>query len=67
MTGYTPHGPLGVGSAPLGNLGTVVPAGEPWIHELSKGQVLRIVDLHGNQAFFETLSATFSSSCFGLF
>ena len=25
MTGYTPHGPLGVGSAPLGNLGTVVP------------------------------------------
>ena len=25
MTGYTPHGPLGVGTAPLGNLGTVVP------------------------------------------
>src|SRR3981189_517183 len=25
MTDYTPHGPLGVGSAPLGNLGTVVP------------------------------------------
>jgi D-threo-aldose 1-dehydrogenase len=25
MTGYTPHGPLGAGSAPLGNLGTVVP------------------------------------------
>jgi len=27
-----------------------VPAGDPWIHELRKGQVLRIVDLHGNQA-----------------
>jgi D-threo-aldose 1-dehydrogenase len=25
MTGYSPHGPLGAGSAPLGNLGTVVP------------------------------------------
>jgi D-threo-aldose 1-dehydrogenase len=25
MTGYIPHGPLGAGSAPLGNLGTVVP------------------------------------------
>jgi D-threo-aldose 1-dehydrogenase len=25
MTGYTPPGPLGVGTAPLGNLGTVVP------------------------------------------
>ena len=25
MTAYTPHGPLGAGSAPLGNLGTVVP------------------------------------------
>ena len=24
MTAYTPHGPLGVGTAPLGNLGTVV-------------------------------------------
>ncbi len=27
-----------------------VPAGEPWIHELNKGQTLRIVDLEGNQA-----------------
>ena len=27
-----------------------VPAGEPWIHELQKGQTLRIVDLEGNQA-----------------
>ncbi len=27
MTGYSPHGPLGAGSAPLGNLGTVVPEG----------------------------------------
>src|SRR6202162_3853470 len=25
-------------------------AGEPWIRELRKGQYLRIVDLHGNQA-----------------
>jgi D-threo-aldose 1-dehydrogenase len=25
MTGYIPHGPLGAGSAPLGNLGTIVP------------------------------------------
>jgi hypothetical protein len=28
----------------------VVPAGEPWIHEIRKGQILRIVDLGGNQA-----------------
>ena len=28
----------------------VVPAGEPWIHEIAKGQYFRIVDLHGNQA-----------------
>jgi urea carboxylase-associated protein 1 len=28
----------------------VIPAGEPWIHEIAKGQILRIVDLHGNQA-----------------
>jgi urea carboxylase-associated protein 1 len=27
-----------------------IPAGEPWIHEMSAGQVLRIVDLRGNQA-----------------
>lgn len=27
-----------------------VAAGEPWIHELTKGQYFRIVDLHGNQA-----------------
>ena len=25
MTNYTPPGPLGLGTAPLGNLGTVVP------------------------------------------
>jgi urea carboxylase-associated protein 1 len=29
---------------------TIVPAGEPWIHEVRKGQHLRIVDLEGNQA-----------------
>jgi uncharacterized protein len=28
----------------------VVPAGEPWFHEVRKGQIFRIVDLHGNQA-----------------
>jgi urea carboxylase-associated protein 1 len=28
----------------------VVPAGEPWVFEIKKGQVFRIVDLHGNQA-----------------
>ncbi|MEX0732228.1 MAG: urea amidolyase associated protein UAAP2 [Aquisalimonadaceae bacterium] len=28
----------------------VVPAGAPWIHELKKGQTLRILDLQGNQA-----------------
>jgi hypothetical protein len=28
----------------------VVPAGEPWIHEIKKGQSFRIVDLKGNQA-----------------
>jgi len=28
----------------------VISAGEPWIHEIAKGQHFRIVDLHGNQA-----------------
>jgi len=28
----------------------VIPAGEPWIHEIQRGQYLRIVDLEGNQA-----------------
>ncbi len=28
----------------------VIPAGDPWTREVRKGQVLRIVDLHGNQA-----------------
>jgi uncharacterized protein len=27
-----------------------LPAGEPWLHKLSRGQVLRIIDLEGNQA-----------------
>src|SRR5437016_8527885 len=27
-----------------------IPAGEPWIHPLRKGQYFRMVDLHGNQA-----------------
>ena len=28
----------------------VIPAGEPWMHEIRAGQYFRIVDLHGNQA-----------------
>jgi len=28
----------------------IVPAGDPWIRELQRGQRVRIVDLHGNQA-----------------
>jgi len=28
----------------------VIPAGEPWIHEIHRGQYFRIVDLDGNQA-----------------
>ena len=28
----------------------VLPAGEPWLHEVKQGQTLRIVDLEGNQA-----------------
>jgi uncharacterized protein len=28
----------------------VIPAGEPWIHEIGRGQYFRIVDLCGNQA-----------------
>ena len=28
----------------------IIPAGEPWIHEMKAGQYFRIVDLHGNQA-----------------
>ena len=28
----------------------VIPAGEPWVHEIRKGQHFRIVDLEGNQA-----------------
>lgn len=28
----------------------VIQAGEPWIHEILRGQTFRIVDLHGNQA-----------------
>ena len=29
---------------------SVIPAGEPWVHEIKKGQHFRIVDLHGNQS-----------------
>ena len=27
-----------------------LPAGEPWMYELKRGQTLRILDLKGNQA-----------------
>lgn len=27
-----------------------LPAGEPWMHEIKRGQIFRIVDLEGNQA-----------------
>lgn len=27
-----------------------LPAGEPWFHRMTKGQVLRIIDMEGNQA-----------------
>jgi urea carboxylase-associated protein 1 len=27
-----------------------IPAGEPWVHEIRRGQIFRIVDLRGNQA-----------------
>ena len=30
--------------------GFTLPAGEPWLHEVQQGQVLRILDLEGNQA-----------------
>ena len=26
------------------------PAGKPWFHKMTRGQVLRIIDLEGNQA-----------------
>jgi urea carboxylase-associated protein 1 len=28
----------------------IIPAGEPWVHEMIKGQSLRIIDVEGNQA-----------------
>ena len=28
----------------------VIPAGEPWLFEVKKGQTLRLLDLEGNQA-----------------
>jgi urea carboxylase-associated protein 1 len=30
--------------------GEIIPAGESWIHEIKRGQTIRIVDLEGNQA-----------------
>src|SRR5262245_18588355 len=37
-------------SLPCAIYSAEIPAGEPWVHEIQKGQILRIVDLHGNQA-----------------
>jgi uncharacterized protein len=37
-------------NASLASYDAIVPAGEPWIHEIRCGQILRIVDLEGNQA-----------------
>ena len=34
----------------LASYDAIVPAGEPWIHEVRRGQILRIVDVEGNQA-----------------
>jgi urea carboxylase-associated protein 1 len=34
----------------LATLDETIPAGEPWMQRLSKGQIFRIVDLEGNQA-----------------
>lgn len=36
--------------ASTANFDIYQPAGEPWLHTLKRGQVLRIVDLEGNQA-----------------
>lgn len=41
------HSPLDPGDAVLD---TRLPSGEPWLHEIKRGQTLRIVDLEGNQA-----------------
>ena len=38
------------GRNPQFRLDIIVPAGDGWIGELARGEVLRIVDLHGNQA-----------------
>jgi uncharacterized protein len=50
----------------------VIPAGDFWIHEISKGEHFRIVDLHGNQSadtmfyngknYADRYSARFASS-----
>jgi urea carboxylase-associated protein 1 len=44
----------------------ILPAGEPWMHRLNKGQVLRIIDSEGNQAvdtiFYNAVDTTESYS-----
>ena len=34
----------------LASYDAIVPAGESWVHEIRRGEILRIVDLEGNQA-----------------
>ena len=46
----------------------VIPAGDWWVHEVKKGQTLRILDLEGNQAadtlFFSAADPTeFAGRC----
>jgi uncharacterized protein YcgI (DUF1989 family) len=38
----------------------VIPAGEPWVYEIRRGETFRIVDLRGNQAV-DTLTPSASS------
>ena len=47
MTAYLQTSSLEAASA---RLDVTVPAGEPWLHRLARGELLRIVDLEGNQA-----------------
>ena len=48
--------------AETANLSLTIPAGEGWFHEVEEGEVLRVVDLEGNQAvdtfFFNAADVT---------
>ena len=47
MTNQLKTSPL---DSALATLDVTLPAGEPWLYRMASGQVLRIVDLEGNQA-----------------